>query len=246
MVASTDREAVLGAWSAASSDLIMLPSGVEVRLDLPSVASLLVSGAMPSALRALAMQFVGDGVEPDALDPEEKKQWTDLEHLLVSESVVAIKPPGFDEPQPFRLTIEDLARDPMPVPRHDYLALRDIVLHIRTIKQVDALSRVAAMEVELEEARERGATDDEVAAMEARIAEKAQWAARVVESERVNSIEGWMPFRPEGGFAAAGADSEDMGHAPVQPADHLGRGGRPRARRSPRSKTDRASGRSAA
>lgn len=229
MVAA-DREAVLQAWGAASSDLTMLPSGVEVRLDLPSVASLISSGAMPTALRALALQFMGEGVSPGELSNDDREKWEKLERVLVSESVVAIRVPGGDL-QPFKITPEDLEADPPIIPRHDKLALRDMVLRIRTPKQVDALSRVAFMDRDLQAAVERDAPEHELVEIRNAIAEKANWAARVVESERMNSIEGWLPFRPDGRGGDAGVDGKDMGPAPVAVADHLGPGGRPRARR---------------
>lgn len=234
-----DRDDLLKAWGAASGDLTMLPSGVEVRLDIPSVASLIATGAMPTALRGLALQFMGeDGVDPSSLDDDEQQKWQALERLLIAAAVVAIKPPGFDQPQPFRIKVEDLELDPTPFPRHDLIALRDIVLRIRTAKQVDALSRVGYMQQELDDARERRASAEEIDEIEKRIVAKAEWAASVVQAERVNTIEGWTGFRRGRGSLADLARSANVGQPTVKPSDHLGPGGRPRTRRSTRRSAD--------
>lgn len=235
-----DRDDLLNAWQATGTDLVMLPSYAEVRLDLPSVPALLASGQMPGYLRALAMKFMGEeGVDTDEFSDEDKEKWTKFENLLISNAVVALKPPGWDKEAPFRITLEDLEADPPRVPRYDRIALRDMCLRLRTPKMVDCLSRVAKMETDLREEIEGGLDDPEI--IEQRkdmIDEKAKWAATVIAAEKSETVEGWSSFRRLGRGDLVSAQRTDVGDKAVQTRDHLRPGGRPPVRRRARAETE--------
>jgi hypothetical protein len=235
----TDRSAAMAAWTAAGTQLVMLPSSVEVRVDLPSIPALIASGQMPGYLRSMAMKVVGsEEIDPAALTDEDRERWDEFERLLISQTVVAFKPPGMDE-QPGRITMDDLKADPCPIPRDDLLAIRNMALRIQTPAMVDAMSRLVAMHTDLRLAIEAGLDDpDEIGQREAAIKAKGDEVDDIVRREAVNTLEGWASFRRLGGRAAAGVTGEDVGSEAIQPRDHLGPMGRPRVRRRAEPETD--------
>lgn len=228
----TDRSAAMAAWQAAGTELVMLPSSVEVRVELPSIPALIGSGQMPGYLRSLAMKFMGtEDMNADNLNDEERKKWEDFERLLITQTVVAFKPPGMPE-TPGRITMEDLKADPCPIPRDDLLAIRNIALRIQTPKMVDATSRLVTMHTDLRLEIEAGLDDPAVIEeREAAIKAKATEVDEVINREAVNTLEGWATFRRLGGRLAARIASQNVGPAPVEPRDHLGPMGSPRVRR---------------
>lgn len=199
---------ILAAWERSASELVMLPGGMEVRVELPLVMEMVRSGALPSGLRALALKFASDvGVEPDELGGEDAAHWDELVGLLVARSVKAVRPVkaegppdeqcscgGWhtDEPPvPYRLDPEILTAEPPRLPRVDVVALQDMVLRVRTPKQVDAISRVA-----------HGQMDPGT-------------AADIVRAERGATLEGWSSFRALRAGTAAGAQRQDLGDAAI-------------------------------
>lgn len=235
-----DRADALAAWRAAGAEPTMLPSGTEVQLELPSVAGLLSRGILPPALRQIALRFASDaGVVKAELDEAEAARMDELERVMIADAVHAIRPPGFEGWTPIRLSPEDLALGARKIAEIDYEALQHLVLRIRSPRQVDAMSRLAQVQGELARAREAGVAGDELTAIERRVVEESEKAARVVEAERVHTLAGWSSFRGLGRGAAAGAGRQDVGRPAVVPADHLGAGGRPRPRRRAPAAADR-------
>lgn len=230
----TDRSAAMAAWQAAGTQLVMLPSSVEVRVDLPSVYDLISSGQMPGYLRSLAAKFMGDDeLTSTDLTDEEREKWEDFERLLITQTVVAFKPPGMAE-TPGKITMDDLKADPCPIPRDDLQALRNMALRIQTPAMVDAFSRVAAMETDLRLEREAGLDDpDVIAEREQAIRAQAEQAAAVIRSETKNTVAGWATFRRLRGSRDAGVTGKGVGLQAIEPRDHRGPGGRPRVRRRP-------------
>lgn len=195
------RDPVLAAWQAAGTQLTMLPSGMEVRLEEVPVAEMVRSGFLPTQLRSLAMRFASaPGVEPDKLEAAEQARWAELERLMICRWVVGVRwtcdcplcvdRRGAADPileQAYRLTPEQLAADPPLMPRLDIAALADVVVAARTPRQVDAMSRVAHGQLDADEA----------------------W--RIIESERVNTLEGWSSFRGQRRGLDAHAHGQDLG-----------------------------------
>jgi hypothetical protein len=202
-----ERDPVLAAWQAAGTDLTMLPSGMEVRLEQVPVAEMIRTGFLPGSLRQLALRFASsEGVEPDKLETEERARWAELENLMISRWVTAVRwicecptctrrrAKGSLEPfeeRPYKLTPEQLAAEPPVMARIDLVALHDIVLFARTPLQVDALARVAHDQM----------TGDE--------------AAAIVDAEQSNTLTGWASFRGQSGGLDAHAQRADLGTAAV-------------------------------
>jgi hypothetical protein len=216
-----DRDPVLAAFRASTTDLTMLPSGVEVRLEEVPVIEMVRSSFLPGQLMQLAMQFASSqGVDPEKLDDPERAKWEDLERQMICRWVVSVSwtcecadcgasravakvEPFRDRPWPY--TPDQLAADPPPIGRVNLVALRDIVVFARTATMVDATSRVA-----------HGLMDPDA-------------AARVIEEEAANTLAGWSRFRHQRSGLDDGAHGEDVGRAPVgvpgsgapAPTDHL-------------------------
>jgi hypothetical protein len=217
----TDRDPVLAAWQAAGTELTMLPSGMEVRLEQVPVAEMVRSGFLPGQLRALALRFASpQGVEPSEMELAEQARWAELERLMISRWVVAVRwtcechdcLERRTEPlveQPYQLTVEALAADPPVMPRVDLVALADLVTYARTPKQVDALSRVAHDQME------------------------ADAAAAIVDREQVNTLAGWGSFRGQRRGVDADAQREGMGQPAVSAAGSNRAARRAAARRRP-------------
>jgi hypothetical protein len=202
-----ERDPVLAALQAAGTDLTMLPSGVEYRLEQVPVAEMIRTGFLPGQLRQLALRFASkEGVEPDKLELEEQARWAELENLMISRWVTAVRwtcqcptctrrragasLEPFEE-RPYKLTPEMLAADPPVMSRLDLVALHDIVLFARTSNQVDALARVAHGQM----------TGDE--------------AGAIIDAEQANTLTGWASFRGQSGGLDAHAQRADLGAAAV-------------------------------
>lgn len=215
------RDPVLAAWQAAGTDLTMLPSGMEVRLEEIPMAEMIRSGFLPGQLLQLATRFASsEGVEPSKLEAEERANWDDLERQMICRWLVAVRwtcecggctkrraVAGIDPiPEtPKLLTPDQLAADPPPMPRVDLVALRDIVIYARTAVMVDAMSRVAHEQLGADE------------------------AARILEQERLNTLEGWSTFRGERPGVPDGAHREGLGEV----AERLSRAAPPRDHQVP-------------
>jgi hypothetical protein len=210
-----DREEALAAWQAAGTDIILLPSGVEARLDIPTLGRMLARGILPGHLRALALKVNSpEGVKLASLSEDETRDWDELEQLMIADCVIAIRPPGFKKLTPFRLSPEDVAADPPKLPRVDLEALRNIVLRIRTPKQIDALSRLAFGQMTRED------------------------ATLIVDKEQVNTIVAWATFRDERRRAGMRAQRKSVGKPAVDPAGDNRAARRLRRRRGAGAATD--------
>lgn len=192
----------------------MLPSGVMVRLERDVTAAGMVQrGIMPSELRSLALQFSGAGVSISTLSEEELASYRRMELVYITQLVLAFKPPK-GKWTPFRLTIEELEADPPKIPSVDLEALQDIVRRRRTLRQVDAVSRLQHELITPEE------------------------ASKIVDEEFLKTIVAWRSFRDQLGIGEPGAGGEVLGNeAEPAPVDS-GSGHRPRRRRSRRAKSD--------
>lgn len=209
-----DRDAALNAWQSMTLEEGMLPSGVIVQIERDlSAAGMVQRGIMPADLRALALRFSSEaGVTLSELDEEEADRYRRMELHYVAQLVRAVKPPGAEGFTSLRLTVEELETDPPSIPAVDLEALQDIVRRRRTLRQVDALSRLQRDLITPEE------------------------AARITDEEFGKTILGWRQFRDRLRSTVGGDDSKDVDDKAVQPADHLGPGARPRRRRSTRAK----------
>jgi len=228
----------LSAWMKAGTETVMLPSGVQVRWEPTHVTELMLRGIMPGYLRSMALQFAGDGVTPSEMKGEDESNWKELVSLLIIEGVREVAMPESDEFEAIRLTPAQVNDADPRMPRVDLETLQHLVLHLRSPLEVNATSRMAQLEREYREAEERGADDDELAALRERNETKATEFARIISKEASSSLTGWAAFRDLGRSIVAGTASPDMAPAPVQSADHLGPGGRPRRRRRARHPAD--------
>jgi hypothetical protein len=223
---------VASAWMNAGTSTVMLPSGVQVRWEPTSVADLMVRGVLPGYLRSVAAQLYADESKP--LTDDEQAKWKEMVALLIRTSVREVALPGSDEFEPYQLSAAQVNDDDPRMPRVDLEALQHLALHLRTPREVDATSRVATLYRRLDEAAERGASDDELDLLRQEIELKAGEYRRIIEKEAAHAVLGWADFRGLLRRAGNGDQRQDVGRAAVQPADHLGRGARPRPRRRTR------------
>ena len=194
---------LLEQWAAAGGDRCMLPSGISVQVELPNLLQLILRGGLPQHLRAIATEFAGEGIEVSAMSEQEQANLREFRRIMAAGCVRAVRLPDSEDWQPYRLEPADLER----LPDSDVEQLEYLALHLRTPRQVDALSRLVNGQLEDEEAK------------------------RIVEEEAAESIEGWVPFRELARGPNAIRDGAPVRAAPVGPADHLGPGGRVRPRR---------------
>lgn len=193
-------DSVLNAWQQAGTDLIMLPSGIEVRLEPVPLAELVRTGFLPGQLRLVAMQVTPETAA--TMDPDEQARHETLERYMISRWLTAVRwtcpcpecssrrPEPLEE-QPYRLDPEVLASDPPPIPRIDLLALRDMVSYLRSPRQVDVLSRVAHGQMDVSE------------------------ATSIVDAEQVNTLAGWASFRGQRSGTTPGPGSADLRRSAV-------------------------------
>ena len=162
------EDQVLAALGAAGTELVMMPSGVEYQIEQTPVLEMVRSGFLTGALRSVALKVAGEGLEESALSEDERKAWDELQNHMICrwvrgfawtcECVGCLKrrAQASLEPMPLRpwkLTPEILTADPPQISRVDLAALSDMTLFLRTPRMVDAFSRVAHGQMELEEAR---------------------------------------------------------------------------------------------
>lgn len=225
-----DRDTLLAATRMAAAEPVMLISGITYWLELPSVAGLLSRGVLAPELRNLALRFASEeGIVKADLSDEDQARWDEVERVLIADSVRAIEwtcpcetcgerrqgVPGHEVTDPLprqtlRYTPDDLAPGRRQVNEVDYEQLQQMVLRIRSPRQVDAMSRLGHGQMSAED------------------------AAGIVESERINTLAGWVSFRGRGRGPDGGDRGQDVGGAAVEPRDHLGPGGRVRGRRRSR------------
>ncbi len=222
------------AWMAAGTITVMLPSEMQVKVEETSVPQLMVRGVFPSYLRSMADQFMGDGVDPSKLDAGETAKWKEMVALLARHMVREVALPGSDDFAPYMLTPEQVNDDDPRMPRVDLEALQHMVLHLRSPREVDATSRLAAMHRQMTTAIERGASNEEIVLLRTELEVKAAEYNRIAQKEAAESLFGWATFRGIGQRPDGGDQRPDVEDPPVQPADHLESGGRPRPRRRSR------------
>ena len=221
-------------WIAAGTEPVLLPSGVAVLWEPTTVAQLMVRGILPGYLRSMALQFAGDGVDYSKLPPDDQGRFRELCAMTIIESVRGAAMLGDPEFQiPFRLTPEQVNDENPRMPRPDLEALQHLVLHLRTPGEVTATSRLVALERDYRKAVENGADADTLAELRRQQAESAARYQRTIEREAVGGIAGWISFRDDRRGADPGAERAGVGSPAVGARDHLGPGGRVRARRRP-------------
>lgn len=186
------------AWQAAGADVVMLPSGVEVQLRLPTVAGLAMRGALPAMLTNLALRYAGDGVDVPQLSAEERAKWDALERELVCDAIHGVRPPGFDEFERWRPRPDDLAAQPPAIPSVDLESLIGLVLRLQTPVQVDSLSRVAHGLIDADEATRR------------------------MSGEEAATLDGWSRFRDQRRGADGGRVGQDEPRPPKRAARNRG------------------------
>lgn len=222
-------------WMAAGTVTVMLPSGMQVKVEETSVPQLMVRGVFPGYLRAMAEQFMGEGIDPSKLPAGEAGNWKEMVALLVRHMVREVCAPGGTF-APYMLSPEQVNDDDPRMPRVDLEALQHMALHLRAPREVDATSRIAAMHRQMTTAIERGAGDEEIGLLRTELESKAGEFSRIIEKEAAESLFGWATFRNVGQRPDGGDQRAPVGDPPVQPADHRESGGRPRARRRSRRK----------
>ena len=197
-----DQDEVLAALNAAGTELVMMPSGVEYQIEQTPVLEMVRSGLLTGALRAVALKIAGEGLDQNALQPGEQAAWDELQRAMICrwvrgfawtcscEPCVSRRAKAKLEPmelRPWKLTPEILAADPPQISRVDLAALSDMVLYLRTPRQIDALSRVAHEQMSADE-------------------------ALAVEREEVpRTVAGWSSFRGLGAGARVGVRGEVLG-----------------------------------
>lgn len=199
---------VLAALSAAGTEMVMMPSGVEYHIEQTPVLEMVRSGVLTGLLQSVALKIVGEGIDADALSTKEQETWYDLQRLMICRWVrgfawtcecvgcVARRAKAGLAPMPLRpwkLTPEILKADPPQLSRVDLAALSDMVLYLRTPKQIDALSRVAHGQMAVEE------------------------AAAIEREEVPRTVAGWATFRGVRAGVGVGVRGEDLGNDPVGP-----------------------------
>ena len=193
---------VLAALNAAGTELVMMPSGVEYHIEQTPVLEMVRSGLLTGALRSVALKVAGEGLETSALSDEERNAWEQLQREMICRWVrgfawtcecdpcgrrratAGLKPM---ELRPWTLTPEVLAADPPQLSRVDLAALSDMVLFLRTPRQIDALSRVAHGQMSADE------------------------AAAIDREEVPRTVAGWATFRGFRAGARVGGRGEVLG-----------------------------------
>jgi hypothetical protein len=214
-------------WLNAGTSEVMLPSGVRVKWEPTSIADLMVRGVLPGYLRSVAAQFTKGEARP--LTPDEEAKWKDMVALLIRTSVREVAMPDEDF-EPYLLSEEEVNDDDPRMPRTDLEAMQHMALHLRTPREVDATSRIAHMYSSLDEAAERGASQDELELLRQEIEIKASEYGRIIEKEHAHAMLAWGEFRRILRSVERGGDGEVVGRAPVQSArdQRSSRGSRPR------------------
>jgi hypothetical protein len=101
-------------WKAAKTHEVTLPSGAEVKIELPDLAKLIKGGQVPNDLLDVATK-VGAGQKIEAEEDTDKRkellgQASDFNAFLVAQTVV--------EP---KVTVEEVAAGDIPAEDADYL-----------------------------------------------------------------------------------------------------------------------------
>ena len=211
------------AWVEAGIEEVMLPSGVEVGLILPTLAELIRAGVFSGQLRAVAMRAAAEPEADEArqqrqaattalmaravrrirapladVEPDGRWQAWKARHLSVLLRVFPVRTRQRMTPwEPFRLTAEDLDPDAPKIPSVDREALERLVLHVQTPAMVDTISRLARELITREEAQ------------------------AILDRESARGLDAWRPFRPERSGMAHGVVRQDMGYGSgTPPWDH--------------------------
>ena len=161
------RDEVLAAWQAAGTEELMLPTGTEIRMLLPGPGALARLGLSPTTLLTIAAHRTGE-IEHGGMSDEDWARWEAKIAVLICDSVLAIKPPGFDDFAEWTFSPDDLKQHRVPPVDHD--ALVSLVTTFETPAQVDARSRVV----------HRGMS--------------VSHAARIFAREEARTIPGWGEF----------------------------------------------------
>jgi len=216
----------LAVWGVSALRAVELPSGMRALIVLPNTVDLIAKKKLPEDLREIAMKYATAGIEVSSLDEKGQGDFLRLTYELVAAMVKYLAVPGstaweqfkeiggkpIDEGwEPVTLTPE-LLRDESSVDQADVEKLVLIAGRQLTPNQVTLQSRVDHGVITLADV-EQGAIDT------------AQ------EGETVRDL---AEFRRLAGFAAGGADGEDVRGAAVGAPRGLRSRRRVRSRRSDR------------
>jgi uncharacterized protein YceH (UPF0502 family) len=189
---STPRSLALAAWSEAGYRRLDLPSGVSVRIRIPSLETLIRREVVPSALVGMALQYATSEIKVADLDTAGIVQFLGLKDFLVAYMVRGIY--GDDgEVQALDLTAAEVAE--LDLPSDDLDALGLVALRSRTVEEVNARTRT------LRELRELGEVSPE--------------AERVAELAREEAGPDLGPLRRERPRALRGDHGADVRRAAV-------------------------------
>lgn len=79
----TGKPATLDAWKGAKRHLVMLPSGIEVEIEIPNLPKMIAGGAVPNGLMQAALAFA----QKPRITPELVQEQYEFSAYLVCETV---------------------------------------------------------------------------------------------------------------------------------------------------------------
>lgn len=132
-------EDVLEAWAASGTHTVLLPNRTEVRVMLPGPGALARHGVTPGVLRGIVGRLTG-AVEHAGMAEADWERWEGKLRILVSDEVVAVRPPGWDDFKEYRIEPDDIANRKLPPA--DYDALVAIALRLEAPEQVTLRSQI--------------------------------------------------------------------------------------------------------
>lgn len=206
-------------WITSGLRYVELPSGIAMRIRLPSAERMLRSNTMPADLREMAVKFASTGIALEALDAEALDNFLRMKQIMVADSIREIYG-GDAETQeereadrggwePVTITAADL--EEFEIDPDDLSALSTICMRQATVNMITLASR-----------RDRGLLD-------------AKEAEAGIERERGETVPSWGEFRTDDGGAQSGSERAGVERAPEQhDPDHGSRRG-DRVRRGARS-----------
>jgi hypothetical protein len=171
----------LTAWAARAVHETLLPSGQWIRFRIPPADLLLRRGALPEDLLPIAQRFVGTGVEPQKLMPEEVADFISIARHLSAWSVVAVMDDA-GAYQPVDMTADEV----QVLSVDDQTALRSLALRQDTPAALTARVRRALGQL------------------------SAAAAARIEEEEAGATVTGYADFRGQRPGPAVGTDGADL------------------------------------
>lgn len=127
----------LAAWAARGLHEVPLPSGAVVKIRIPDPTSLIRKGGLPDELLAIAMKFVGQGVDTAQLDADAAVSFAEFVHLVAVSAIHEVKNDAGDF-EPVELTVQ--LADELRLPPEDL----DLIAQVALRRITPAQARAAA------------------------------------------------------------------------------------------------------